>query len=149
MKLLHGRTVTDTRKVTLTAAEIGAISDADTLVSIAVPADTLVTSVFVIADELDTDGSPTLEIDVGHDGYVDFDGATVAADADGINDSSDITETGGQLRSDTILMVGTDPDDNYTGTTISVVAEGAAATANPAGGSIRVGYIGVAVPSNA
>jgi hypothetical protein len=138
MKLLDGRTVTDTVKVSLTAADVTAIADDAVLATIAVPANTLITKIFAISDDLDTNASPTLEIDLGHTGFTDTDGTTVAA-APTVVASSDITETGGQLISDGLFLVGVG------GTSVQVRAEGTAATA--AAGDIRVGYIGVAVPA--
>lgn len=139
MKLLDGRTVTEIRKFSFTAAEVTALSATDVVASIAVPGNTLITSVFIVSDDLDSDASPTLEIDVGFSAYKDFDGDTVAADASAIANSLAITETGGEDIQDTLLMIGAD------GVTLEATVESTAATGDA--GDIRIGYTGVAVPS--
>ena len=145
MKLLEGRTVTEVVKASFTAAEVGDIADGDVLVSVAVPRNTLVLQTFVIADDLDSNGSPTLELDVGHSGYTDTDGDVVAASDDALGASLDISETGGQNVDTTILLVGDSEGTDGGGTVLRVKAEGTAATG--AAGDIRIGYVGVAIPA--
>lgn len=106
------------------------------------PADAIVLDVFLTATELDTDGSATLTIHVGHDG-----------DNDVFLAASTIGQTGGTVAATGGLPLlprdptdpTTDPDDPFSpaeeGTVISATLAAAAATGADGRLALTVGYV--------
>lgn len=106
-----------------------------------IPGDAVVLDLFLHADELDTDGTPTLTINVGHDG-----------DASAFLTNSTIAQTGGTVAATAGIPLlprdPTDPVDDDSpfgipeeGTVISATLSAAAATAAAGRLALTVGFV--------